>query len=706
MAGLRGLALLSCMVLVTAMPDAGVGGSDSILTDDLDSKRFSRSVADGSVPLAECCPGPGGLPPRPRIVLLGETGVGKSTLGNRLFGKMPGMCASPNSLMDLDRPRFGVGMGMDSHTNETAWIAGKWLGDHAGNSSCITVIDTPGVGDAQGRDCPHGEVIAETVKNLSPVDGFILMFKGSMSRFTQPLQDQLKFYQELLGQGFWKKTIIEISYWRSTDNAKEERLEDREIDEGKLTHNLNMQLKRKFGLTQDIPVVFVDPMYRASRGKRNPEEKETFKNETEKLWNFIQSGEPYECQDNCKSPGFLKGIPALKSPPDENARLADKVVMEFSIWFSGCDGKGVRSYEIFKDGVLIWRVIDEQGEKGKSKKPHTHVKNVNTPADMDVFDRCSQLVGSRQECDVDLSKFKNVQVVLKQMTAGGFGNYYVNNTKGRSHEVHIKERIDGSYSEWSEWSAWNKVKGSKERTRVCTEPVNGGAPCSAKGPPTETCSGDECAEPSTYSAWSDYKCQEVCYNPYRKHLTHEIRDRTCTDASPMHSVQNCAMMGQTTENSNVQCGGRSAVPPCPEMFKVTTVTCSSYYDGTDDNVQLEFMNDHDSDPRETCTTDYLNHKGNEFAHGGTDVWKGETLLSCNGNRFRPIIGLSFRFLTNTWGWNPHHDQLRLCKVTAQFGSPGIAGYSVWQWNGDLYNAHYSGVYNSQSNWVSMRKIVG
>ena len=31
--------------------------------------------------------GAGELPPRPRIVLLGETGVGKSTLGNRLDSK-------------------------------------------------------------------------------------------------------------------------------------------------------------------------------------------------------------------------------------------------------------------------------------------------------------------------------------------------------------------------------------------------------------------------------------------------------------------------------------------------------------------------------------------------------------------------------------------------------------------------------------------
>ena len=133
------------------------------------------------------------------------------------------------------------------------------------------------------------------------------------------------------------------------------------------------------------------------------------------------------------------------------------------------------------------------------------------------------------------------------------------------------------------------------------------------------------------------------------------------------------------------------------MATIITKVCSGYYDGTNDNVQLEFKNSFD----ETCTTD---NNGNEFAFGQTDVWGGGQLMSCNGNRFRPIGDLSFRFLTNTWGWNLHHDQLRLCKVTAQFGRPGLAGYSVWQWNGDLYNAHYSGAYNSQSDWMNMRRI--
>ena len=138
------------------------------------------------------------------------------------------------------------------------------------------------------------------------------------------------------------------------------------------------------------------------------------------------------------------------------------------------------------------------------------------------------------------------------------------------------------------------------------------------------------------------------------------------------------------------------------MKEVTTVTCPGYYDGSDDNVQLQFRNNYDSDPRESCTTDYLNNFGDEFVAGQTDVWLAQSLMTCIRN-FRPIGGLQFRFITNMSGW-AGHDELRLCKVTAQFGRPGIAGYSVWQWTGDLYNSHYSGVFNSRSNWVTMTKI--
>ena len=143
----------------------------------------------------------------------------------------------------------------------------------------------------------------------------------------------------------------------------------------------------------------------------------------------------------------------------------------------------------------------------------------------------------------------------------------------------------------------------------------------------------------------------------------------------------------------------------PTMGQLFTRVCPGYWDGTDDNIRLEFRNRYPSEPRETCMTDYLDKAGAEFVSGHEDKWLGKKLLSCYGQRFRPIYGLEFRFHSNTWGWNLHVDQVELCAITARFGSPGDAGYSVWQWNGNTTNEKY-GWFNSHSNWNVMTQIAG
>ena len=371
-----------------------------------------------------------------------------------------GMCAWSDSVTeDQTCPKFGTGNSMRSTTKETSWIAGQWLGDTT-NGPCVTLIDTPGVSDTDGQDCVHGVELGEKVKEWGPIDAFVLIFKGTKNRFTSGLQEQLSFYEELFGQDFWKRVIIEISFWRSRQTDKEQRIDDREIDEARLANALNKQLEEKFHLATHIPVVFVDPMY-GSRRKEEPEELEAFQNETTKLWKFVSSSQSFTCEGHCMSSGFLEGKPTLVSEPQINARINDKVTLGFNIWFSSCDRTDTRSYTIYKDGVKIWTVTDEQGEEMTRFKPKQMIKNVNTPLNMEIFDQCSQTMGSqssRQElCNVELSKFKIVRLQFGQITEGAFGSYYVVNTVGRSAEVLIKEMVDGSYSEWTEWGPWDTV---------------------------------------------------------------------------------------------------------------------------------------------------------------------------------------------------------------------------------------------------------
>ena len=67
---------------------------------------------------------------------------------------------------------------MSQFAFRTSWIVGHYLVDP--KNPCITIIDTPGTGDTEGRDCEHGIALAKGIKEIGSVNAFIVMFKAEL----------------------------------------------------------------------------------------------------------------------------------------------------------------------------------------------------------------------------------------------------------------------------------------------------------------------------------------------------------------------------------------------------------------------------------------------------------------------------------------------------------------------------------------------
>ena len=109
--------------------------------------------------------------PEPHLIIIGGTGVGKSSLANVLLGQSP----------DCDNCTFEVCSDLYSCTKETKYAVGNWIGIA---DQEFTIVDTPGFGDSEGEDNELINEMVDTLKNVvKTANGFLLVSKGTDTRF-------------------------------------------------------------------------------------------------------------------------------------------------------------------------------------------------------------------------------------------------------------------------------------------------------------------------------------------------------------------------------------------------------------------------------------------------------------------------------------------------------------------------------------------
>ncbi|KAI8826293.1 uncharacterized protein EV422DRAFT_161196 [Fimicolochytrium jonesii] len=131
------------------------------------------------------------------LMLIGSTGVGKSTTANRIYE------LKSTWSMEKKSHVFAEGDTAKACTNETQMEVFKTA------QGCLRLIDTPGV---QATDMPEGVImtdIAHTMLSLQyGVNAFIFVMRGTNNKLDIGLQKGLDRYTKALGKEFWKNAIV------------------------------------------------------------------------------------------------------------------------------------------------------------------------------------------------------------------------------------------------------------------------------------------------------------------------------------------------------------------------------------------------------------------------------------------------------------------------------------------------------------------
>ena len=177
------------------------------------------------------------------IVLIGETGVGKSTLGNEILG--------------LSENGFVTGNSLDAITQKCTYKSGLYLGKEA---PLVNVVDTQGYNDPKNNDKKNAEQMIKVIKDLKKVKAFFLIFNGDIIRWNEATWSILNLFNNMF-PNFWENLIIIVNFWRTDEYSKKIRSKTGR-NEGFMRKEIAKNLTEKYNVSdKNIRISFLNAVY-------------------------------------------------------------------------------------------------------------------------------------------------------------------------------------------------------------------------------------------------------------------------------------------------------------------------------------------------------------------------------------------------------------------------------------------------------------
>jgi len=222
----------------------------------------------------------------PRIVVLGASGVGKSTFASALLNRSSDIESVTNTSC-FKKGRIGNNDG--GATTAACELEDYFLGDPGKGK--ITVVDTPGLGMRAGEDTSSGKKIVRKLRDeIKYVHAFAMLYKKSDNRLSEERLAVLQFYIDIFGEDFLKNVIFVATWWDYEDDQSETSLLWLQDQKNNSQKKDGLQLA-KLKHTDKIKAIYFEPW---SELDDETQRRKHIGNLTE-LYNWARDQTPFEC---------------------------------------------------------------------------------------------------------------------------------------------------------------------------------------------------------------------------------------------------------------------------------------------------------------------------------------------------------------------------------------------------------------------------